>query len=65
MQPLETFALVGEVLSWIGLGIGAPLLAAGLLVRSVTGAWLDIEIAVIERYGSLYARWFAGGDFQE
>lgn len=65
MQVVDTLALVGEVLSWVGLGVGLPLLLLGLLIRTVEGAWLPIEIAVIERDGSLIGRWFAGGDFHE
>jgi hypothetical protein len=65
MQVLDTLALVGEVLSWVGLGIGLPLLLLAFLIRTVEGAWLPIEIAVIEREGSLIGRWFAGGDFHE
>lgn len=65
MQALDTLALVGEVLSWVGLGIGLPLLLLAFLIRTVEGAWLPVEIAVIERDGSLIGRWFAGGDFHE
>lgn len=65
MHPVETLALVGEVLSWIGLGLGIPLLLLALLIRTVEGAWLEIEIAVIERDGQRLARWFAGEDFRE
>lgn len=62
---MDTLALVGEVLSWVGLGVGLPLLLLAFLIRTVEGAWLPIEIAVIERDGSLIGRWFAGGDFHE
>lgn len=65
MQTLDTLALVGEVLSWIGLGIGLPLLFLGLLIGSVEGPWRNIEIVIIERDGAQFARWFAGGDFHE
>lgn len=65
MQALDTLALVGEVLSWVGLGIGLPLLLLAFLIRTVEGAWLPVEIAVIERDDSLIGRWFAGGDFHE
>ena len=65
MQVLDTLALVGEVLSWMGLGIGLPLLLLAFLIRTVEGAWLPIEIAVIERDSSLIGRWFAGGDFHQ
>lgn len=65
MQPLDTLALVAEVLSWIGMGIGLPLLIVAMLVRLAEGPWLPIEIAVVERDGELLARWFAGDDFRE
>ena len=65
MQPLDTLALIGEVLSWIGLGIGVPLLIVAALVRLAEGPWRDIEIAVVDRDGSSFARWFAGNDFHE
>lgn len=65
MPPLDTLALAGEVLSWIGLGIGLPLLVAALLVRAVNGEWVAVEVAVIERDGAPLLRWFAGGDFHE
>nr|WP_314842288.1 hypothetical protein [uncultured Microbacterium sp.] len=65
MQALDTLALVGEVLSWIGLGIGLPLFLLSLLIRLIEGPWEDVEIAVIERDGAPIARWFAGGDFHE
>ena len=46
-------------------GLGIPLLLLALLIRTVEGAWLEIEIAVIERDGQRLARWFAGEDFRE
>jgi hypothetical protein len=65
MPAIDTFALVGEVLSWIGLGVGLPLLVLALLIRVVEGPWIDVEIAITERDGTPLARWFAGGDFHE
>lgn len=65
MPPVETLALVGEVLSWIGLGVGVPLLLIALLMRLAEGPWLPVDIAIIERDGTTIARWFAGGDFHE
>ncbi|NKF33531.1 hypothetical protein HER21_44710, partial [Pseudomonas sp. BGM005] len=64
-DALETLALVGEVLSWVGLGIGLPLLLLAMLIRAIQGPWHRIEIAIVEREGSPFARWFAGGDFHE
>ena len=62
---LDTLALVGEVLSWVGLGLGLPMLLIAVLIRTIEGPWLPAEIAIIERDGALLARWFAGGDFHE
>lgn len=65
MDAVDTLALVGEVLSWVGLGLGLPLLLLATLIRAVEGPWRSIEIAIVERDGSVFARWFAGGDFHE
>lgn len=65
MQLIDTFAAVGEVLSWLGLGIGIPLLVIAGMVALAEGRWDRIDIAVIERDGVMIARWFAGGDFHE
>lgn len=65
MQLVDTLSVVGEVLAWMGLGIGLPLLIVALLIRLVEGQWVPVEIAVIDRDGHLSARWFAGGDFHE
>ncbi|WP_336502468.1 hypothetical protein [Microbacterium paraoxydans] len=65
MHPVDTLAVVGEVLSWIGLGIGVPLLIVAMLIHLVEGQWVPVEIAVIDRGGHPTARWFAGGDFHE
>lgn len=65
MTPIDTFAIVGEVLSWIGLGVGLPLLMIALMVALVEGRWERVDLVVIEREGTTVIRWFAGGDFHE
>ena len=65
MDALDTLGLVGEVLSWVGLGIGLPLLLLATLIRAIEGPWRSIEFAIVAREGSVFARWFAGGDFHE
>lgn len=65
MQALDTFSLVGEVLSWFGLGLGIPALLLAAFVRLLDGRWEEIEVAVIERDGFSVARWFAQADFHE
>lgn len=65
VQLIDTFAAVGEVLSWIGMGVGIPLLVIAGMVALAEGRWERIDIAVIEVSGEMIARWFAGGDFHE
>lgn len=65
MTPLETLAMIGEIFSWIGLGIGLPLLLLALAVRAADGPWEAVEIAVVRDDSGLSARWFAGEDFRE
>ncbi len=65
MPLIDALAAVGEVLSWIGLGAGIPLLAVAGMIALAEGRWEQVDIAVIEREGIAIARWFAGGDFHE
>lgn len=65
MQSIDALAVVGEVLSWIGLGIGIPLLVIAGMVALAEGGWERVDIAVIERADEIILRWFAGGDFHE
>lgn len=65
MHLIDTFAAVGEVLSWIGLGAGIPLLVIAGMVALAEGRWERVDIAVIDPSGEAIARWFAGGDFHE
>lgn len=65
MTPIDALAVVGEVLSWVGLGVGIPLLVIAGMVALAEGRWERIDIAVIERDGVPIARWFAAGDFHE
>lgn len=65
MDPIDVIAAIGEVLSWIGFGIGIPVLLGAAIVRAVDGQWIPIEIAVVETGGERLARWFADDDFRE
>jgi hypothetical protein len=65
VQPIDTLAIVGEVLSWIGLGVGIPALLIAAMIRLAEGRWQHVDIAVVDRAGEPFARWFAGGDFHE
>ncbi|MGO2682745.1 hypothetical protein [Microbacterium sp.] len=65
MDLIDAFSVVGEVVSWIGLGIGIPLLVIAGMIALAEGRWERVEIAVIERGGETIVRWFAAGDFHE
>lgn len=65
MSPLDTLAMVGEILSWIGLGLGLPLLIIAEVTRIVRGRWIPVEITIVRIGVSLMARWSAGGDHWE
>lgn len=65
MQLIDTLAVVGEVLSWIGLGVGIPLLVIAGMIALAEGRWERVDMAVIERDGVMIVRWFAGGEFRE
>ena len=47
MNVVDTLGMVGEILSWIGLGIGLPLLLIAMLVRSGDGRWLPVEVVIV------------------
>jgi hypothetical protein len=65
VDPLDTLAVVGEVVSWIGLGLGIPLLVIGGMIALAEGRWERVDIAVVEHAEQAVLRWFAGGDFHE
>lgn len=62
---VDSFALVGEVLSWVGLGVGLPVLLVAAVLRSVAADWKPVHIVVVEQQGRLVGRWFASGEIQE
>jgi hypothetical protein len=45
--PLDAASLVLEVLMWIGLGLGVPLLVAGYLRRLAFSAWLETTAVIV------------------
>lgn len=66
MNAVDAVGTIAEVLSWIGLGLGLPLLAIVLLVKAHDGSWLPQEVVIVkDESGRARARWFAAGDFRE
>ena len=65
MSAVDTLGMVGEILSWIGLGIGLPVLLIALLVRAGDGRWLPVDVVIVPEGDRILARWFAAGDVHE
>ena len=47
MNAVDAVGTIAEVLSWIGLGIGLPLLAIVLLVKLHDGSWVPHEVVIV------------------
>ncbi|WP_127792155.1 hypothetical protein [Agromyces sp. LHK192] len=76
MTALEILSVAVEVLSWIGLGVGVPLLIAALIARAVDASRDEVDVVVLhpevaegaERMpgqGRPVLRWFAGDELHE
>lgn len=65
MNVVDTLGMVGEILSWIALGLGLPLLLVAVLVRAGDGKWLPVDVVIVTHDEEILARWFAGGDAHE
>ncbi|KJQ52594.1 hypothetical protein [Microbacterium sp. SA39] len=48
MEIVDGVAAVGEVIGWVGLIVGIPLLLIGLLVRALESSRVRVEITVLE-----------------
>ncbi|AZS46344.1 MULTISPECIES: hypothetical protein [Microbacterium] len=66
MNAVDAVGMIAEILSWVGLGVGLPLLTIVLLVKVHDGPWLPHEVVILEEEdGRARARWFTAGDFWE
>lgn len=62
MEIIDSIGVVGEVIGWVGLIVGLPLLLIALLTRSVQGRHTRIRITVLEDLEDRpMALWSAGG----
>ncbi|TQL48092.1 hypothetical protein FB562_1173 [Homoserinimonas aerilata] len=48
-----------ELFSWIGLTLGAACLVVALIIRAVSGRWVETTAVVVHESGSAAARWLA------
>lgn len=66
MDAIDALGTIAEIISWIGLGVGVPLLVIVLLVKVHDGRWLPLEVVILEEEdGRARARWFTAGGFRE
>lgn len=65
MDALLVLAAVAEAISWIGLGLGLPLLVLGLALRAADGRWRPAEIVILHGGATPLARWYLDGDFHQ
>lgn len=65
MDAVDAIGTIAEILSWIGLCVGLPLLLVVWSVKVHDGRWVPIEIVILEDEGRARARWFTAGDFRE
>lgn len=62
MEIIDGIGLVGEIIAWVGLIVGLPLLGIGLLTRSVQGPHTRTPIALLDDLEDRpMALWSAGG----
>ena len=62
MEIVDGIGLVGEIIAWVGLIVGLPLLGIGLLTRSVQGPHTRTPIAILDDLDDRpMALWSAGG----
>jgi hypothetical protein len=65
---LDILAIIVEVLSWVGLGIGVPVFIAALILRAADGRWHEVDIGIVEGTSSgvpALVRWFASDELHE
>lgn len=65
MEPIDAIAATGELVSWLCLVPGIPLLLVGWLLRARDGAWEPVEIVVVPQGDRALARWYAGDGFHQ
>lgn len=65
MEATDAVGTIAEILSWVGLGLGLPLLLVVMLVRVHDGRWVPAEVFILDDANGARARWFTAGDFWE
>ncbi|MFB7252020.1 hypothetical protein [Microbacterium sp. NPDC056234] len=62
MNAVDIVGTIGELMSWIGLIAGVPLLILGLMIRVAEGAYAPTSVTIVEGVDDRrFAMWSAGG----
>ena len=56
---------LAELFSWIGLGLGVVFLVLWLIVRSVSGRWIETDAEVVNDSGAVCLRWMSRDGLHE
>jgi len=62
---LDFFGNLAELFSWIGLGLGTVFLLLWLIVRSVSGRWIETDAEVVAGSGDIRLRWMSRDGLHE
>jgi hypothetical protein len=65
MDAIDVIGNIAEIISWIGLGLGLPLLLVVLIGRAHDGRWMPMDVVFVVDDTGTRARWFTAGDFWE
>lgn len=62
MNAVDIVGTIGELMSWIGLIAGVPLLLLGLMIRVAEGAYAPASVTLVAGVDDRrFAMWSAGG----
>jgi hypothetical protein len=65
VNGLEALGVAAEVLAWIAPGLGLPLLALGMVLRSTDRELVPTQIVIVDQSHKPQARWFAAEDIYQ
>jgi hypothetical protein len=65
VDALDGAGMAGELMSWLGLILGLPLLLVALPLRAGERGLVPTEIVIVRDGRTARARWYAAGEFHE
>lgn len=62
MTAVDIVGTIGELISWIGIIAGLPLLIIGLMIRVAEGSYAPVNVTIVEGIDDRrFALWSTGG----